>query len=441
MTPHTSSILKPALLALVGSPLLAVNSFGFAEVARGALTLDTELRLTYDSYFIGADIPGDDDYFASLRPTLRYVRRAGLAEITGDVGVAIMRYDTHDRYDSEDLNAKLRAELPFADGARLSGFVDLTYSEATRVDYDVMDRVRAETYRASINFQYKLGVKTSLTERFSYGNTDRSGYSDQEIITNNLGFVYSDFLHGTSLSLNHGYTSTTSSGLNARNAELDQTSNSFSASLSRPIAGPLRGTVTAGYRILDRAARETDIGQTEIKGAFYSATLSGPFLPPSRFPKVQSSASITYQESESPGINDTGQKTLTGDMSLSWQARERTDVSLSANRSVNLTASDLSVETTRATVAVNQRVGIATSLSASLSYVWRDYSNLDRSDNTLDFTLSGGYQLTRYWSFGASYTYEKNDTSGSDSPIFSYRRMRATDYDRHLASVFVRNLF
>ena len=437
------TLLKSALVALLGSAVAVTEGFAFAEVARGALTLETQASLTYDSYFIGATTVGDDDYYATLRPTLRWVRRAGIAELSASAGVAVIRYDTYDRFDSEDLQAAFRAELPFVDGSRMSGFFDVSYSESTVVDYDVMDRVPTESIRASLLLDYQLGVKTSLTERFSYQKSDRSLYSDQEILTNNLSFVYSDFLHGTSLRLGHEFIRTTSSGINLLNADLDQTSHSVYSSLSRPLYGPLRGEVTYGYRVLDRSAQENFIGQTESKGGYFGVTLSGPFLPPSRFPKVQSSASLSYREAPSLGINDTGQRTLTGDARLAWQARERTSISLAAGRTVDLTANDLSVENTRVSASVEENIGIATTVNASLSYNWRKYRGFDRDDRTLNATLSANYQLTRYWSAGASYMYQDNESEGRDIIVTQnpFYRARPASYERHVVSVYVRNVF
>jgi Putative beta-barrel porin 2 len=440
VTTSNRKLLHAAALAALATTA-TTRSFGFAEVARGALTLETEGRLTYDSYFIGADNPNDDDYYLTLRPELHYDRKAGLGEISGFAGVSLMRYDKNTRYDSENFSAGIMAQLPADSGARLTGELNLGYTESTVVNFDVLDRIPTKAFHASLNARYQLGLKTSFADTLTYSQSHRKGYSDQDVFGNDLSFIYADFLRGTTLRLTHGYDRTTSSGENYLGAELDQTANSLSATLSRPILGPVIGQATYGYRVLKRSARENTIGQTKIKGAFFSLGLHGPFLPPSRFPKLESSASFTYQESPNPGINDVGQKTLTGDIRLAWQARERTRISTNATRTVDLSATDLSVENTIVGISVDQKVGIATTLGARVGYTWRSYRGVEREDETLDASVDARYQITKYWSAGASYTYQDNSTNAENLNSIPVYRMRALDFSRHLVSVYVTNVF
>lgn len=441
VTYRKSTVLTSALVAAlaISAP---VSSYGFTEFARGALTLETEARLTYDSFIIGAPKFGDDDFYARVHPELKYSRRAGLAQINAFAGVSVIRYNTYDQWDSEDFSAGLTTELPLAEGSRLSGNFDVGYTEATVVDYDVLDRVRQKTLSANANFSYRLGLKTSLNEAFDYTDTTRgSSYSDQETFGNNLSFVYSDFLDGTTFRLSHGYSRTTTSGENFLGSGLDQTSNSLSAGLTHPIVGPLIGDVVYGYRMLDRSAHENLAGQDEINGSFFSINIRGPFLPPRMFPKVQSGLSLTYSNSRSPGINDTGSKTLTGNMHLSWDARERTKFTLSMDRSVSLSANDLSVEITRYSFGVTEAVGLKVSLNAQTSYTSRKYRNLGRKDGTIEAALNANYQMNKYWNAGAGYTYQNNDTNSETNTGLQAYRMRAFDYERHTVSVYVRNTF
>lgn len=418
-----------------------VDCFGFAEVARGAVTLETQATGTYDSYFIGTrNLSSKDDYYLTLNPELRYTRKAGLAELEAFGGVSIFRYDRNTEYDTENFNAGLRSSLPVVEGSRLSGSVNLSYNESTVIDYDVMDRIPTKSFGGALSLSYELGLKTSLIESFNYNRSNRKLYSDQELYGNQFSFQYRDFLGETSLRLTHGYDRTTSSGVNTLAAKLDQEANSLSATLSRPIVGKLVGEATYGYRILNRSAQESIDGQTKQKGSFFSLGLRGPFLPPSRFPKVESSASLTYQEARNPGINDLGQKTLTGDMNVSWQARERTKLTLNASRSVDLSPNDLSVENTRVSFAVAQSVGNFTTLNGRVGYIWRNYRGIDRKDDTFNASLDGRYAITKYWSAGASYSYE--DNNGRGNPIYlPINRLHAQDFSRHVISVFVTNVF
>ncbi len=68
----------------------------------------------------------------------------------------------------------------------------------------------------------------------------------------------------------------------------------------------------------------------------FTLTLNGPFLPAQYFPKVTSQLSLSYQDTATPGINDTATKELTGSLALGWQARPATRVSFTANRNQGL---------------------------------------------------------------------------------------------------------
>lgn len=432
-----------ALLAACAAALLPSSARAFTEFARGAVTLETEARLTYDSYFIGATKLGDDDYYATLTPQLKYARKAGLAEINAFAGLSLNRYDTYKQFNSEEFSAGFRSQLPVGAGSRISGDVNIGYNESTVIDYTVLDRIPTKSLFGSLNLRYQTGLKTSLADSLTYSDTSRHGaYSDQEAFGNNLSFTYGDFLEGTALSISHGYARTTSSGENALGAKLDQTSNSLSATLTRPIVGKLMGDATYGYRILHRSALENVVGQSRSSGSFFNVSLRGPFLSPIRFPKLESSASIAYEESRSPGINDLGQKTLTGDVRLSWDARERTRLSIRGSRTVDLAATDLSVENTDVAFTVSESIGLATHLDGQIGYTWRSFRGVSRDDHTLTASLTGRYSISRFWSAGAGYTYQKNDTS-SNSPqaILALYRLRAADYERHVVSVFATNVF
>ncbi len=424
----------PLATGLALATLASSNLHGFAEIARGALILDTQASLSYDSYFIGATKIGDDDYIASLRPTLRYTRRAGLAPIDLRAGVNIQRYDTYDNYDSENFFAAFSTKIPTPEGARTTGDISLAYTESTDVDQLVNDRISSKNTSLSFTGQYQSSLKTNITESASYSIADRTGYSEQKTFTNNLGFLYSGFLGETNFGMNHQFTDNKSTGGDLQTVGLDQQSHSVSATLSRPLWGPVRGGVTYGYRWLDRSAQETTIGQTSQNGGYFSINLNGPFLPPAKFPKVKTNASLAYQESTTPGINDTGGKTLTGDISASWTARERTDLSISLNRSIELSASNLSVETTSATFGVTQRLGNFTGVNASVSQNWNKFRGTNREDSIFRGTLGATRSIGRNWSLGTSYTYEKNNTD-ADPAAQSTLRFARGDYERHLVSI------
>jgi len=423
----------------------ASASYGFGEFERGSLLLETTAMATYDSYFIGAPTsqgqnPGSDYYF-SLHPNLKYDRKAGLGEISGYAGVDILRYDKNTNFDAENVSAAINVKLPDT-GSPLSGSVSLSYVESEEVDFNVLDRVKQKVTNVGANFNYQLGLKMALSEAFNFTHVDRQDFSDQTMFHNAISYRYNNFLEETSLRITETFDRTKSNGDNIRGVELDQTSNSISAGLTRHIIGPIDGEAVYGYRFLQRNPNETLEHRRNFDGAFYSFNLHGPFLPPRLFPKVETSASITYEQSQNPGINDVGDRTVTGEIRASWQAREQTKLGFMLNRAVELTATDLTVDTTNLRFNVSENVGYDTTISGNAGYTWRTYPNTDRSDDTFLSDVNLTHHFNKYWSAGMSYQYQNNKTHGSLSQQYigafghNYH-----DFSRNVINVFVTNVF
>ena len=427
----------PLALTLALASGVTTPAFGLVEIARGLVLLQTTGSVTYDSYFLGT-VDNAPDYIYTVAPALLYTRHAGRAQMSLSAGMAFNWYDRNTEYDSEDLRASASIELPTVDGARFTGEASASYSEETVVDFFLNDRVPTKTTSAGFVLKYRPGLKIGVAEIFRYSNTERDIYSSQDFINNNLSFTYYDFLEKTNLSFEHGLTLTSSSGDNIRGAELDQTSNSFSLTLARPVYGEVMGGISYGHNILTRSADETSAGQTRSSSNFVSLTLDGPFLPPRRFPKLKSSASLSYQQSNSLGINDTGGKFLAGSLSLSWNARERTSFNIGAARSLDLTANDFSVENTRVSAGFAQQIGLSTSLTGSVGYGWSTFRGSSRTDNTLNASLGLSRGFNKHLSAGVNYTYmlNQNDSAGVQTTRFAPR-----DFERHTVNAFISTTF
>jgi outer membrane protein assembly factor BamA len=424
------------LLALV--PGAVSTCFGFAEIARGALLLQTTGSVTYDSYFLGS-LDNDPDVIYTVFPSLRYSRKAGRASIATSAGIAFNRYDKNTDVDSDDLRADITIGFPTAPGSRLDGNFNASYNEATTVDYFLNDRVATKTFAGALAFNYQLATRVNISEALRYSSTERKSYSDQDMLGNTLEVRYSDFLRGTDLVVTHGYTYTKSSGDNFDNVALDQYANDISLGLSRPVYGKVVGTLSYGYTLLHRSSEESVYGDTSSSSSYVSLSLDGPFLPARRFPKLTSSASLSYRQPAMAGVNDSGGKFLSGNMRLAWAARERTNLHIDANRSLNLTANDYSIESTRVSGGFDERIGRSTTLSGSAGYNWTDTRGTDRSDSRLDAGLSLSRSFNKYFSASLGYTYEQNDTTSTetDEPTPQFGRFAPRDYDRHTATASV----
>jgi len=196
-----------------------------------------------------------------------------------------------------------------------------------------------------------------------------------------------------------------------------------------------------GYMIMHRSAKETDPlitdnRTTDDRSSSISLNITGPLLPPERFPKVESSASISYQQSASRGINDSGNKSVVGDARLAWNARERTRLSLGVSRSQTLGSNNFSVANTAINAGVTENIGLATKLSGTASYTWRTYRGINRNDNVLDAGVALQHSLTQHWSVGGNYTFQNNNTNAPSSS-FQASRFRLENYTRHVVSLTI----
>ena len=424
------------------------KALALVELPSGTISLNTILTGTYDSYFIGTR-DHDPDYYAVLSPQLSYAHNVGPTNLRAYAGVSINRYNTNSRYDSEDLSAGISSRFPVVEGSRLSGGLGTSYAESTQIDQIVNDRVATKTYQVNLDSSYRTGLKTTLSDGINYARNQRKIYGNQTIWSNTLGFSYADFLEDTNLNLSHVYTRTKSSAGNYASyvydpelignipdAPLDQTANSFNVGVAHPLYGKIIGEAIYGYMIMHRSAAETANHNTDEKSSSISLNVTGPLLPPERFPKVESSASISYQQSTSQGINDTGGKNVVGNVHLSWNARERTRLTIGATRSQSLGTNNFSVVTTGANFGVTESIGLATSLSGGTSYTWSSYRGSSRHDTEFEGTLALNHSLTKHWSLGANYVFQDHATDAPPTD-FQAARYQLGDYTRHVVSLSI----
>jgi hypothetical protein len=419
----------------------------------GDIVLNTALTGTYDSYFIGT-YDHKPDYYATFDPVLSYQHNIGPTNLRTYVGLAVNRYDRNSRFDSEDVSAGINTNLPVAEGSRLSGRFGASYIESTQIDQILNDRVAMKSLQFDFGAAYRTGLKTTLSDSAGYTRNERKVYGNQTIGSNHLTFSYADFLEDTNLNLSHTYTRTKSSAGNYSqyvydptlignipDVPLDQTANSFDLGVAHPIYGRIIGEVVYGYMIMHRAAKETDPlvtdnRTTDERSSSISLNITGPLLPPERFPKVESSASISYQQSASQGINDSGGKTVVGQASLAWNARERTRLSLGASRSQTLGSNNFTVASNGINAGVTENIGLSTKLSGNASYTWRTYRGINRNDNVLEASVSLQHALNQHWSIGGNYLFQNNNTN-APSGSFQASRFRLENYTRHVVSLTV----
>jgi hypothetical protein len=427
--------MKTTHLLVIFVALISTGStvFGFAEFARGEVVLSTTARAAYDSRVFGGLNP-EDDYIFTLDPRLIYRREAGQIKLEAEAGLRFNRYLDFKELDSEDLVTSLKLRLPPGGPSLASGRFESRYDEHTDVDYDVNTRIREKTFANYLDADIPLGLKTALLLGGSYRKDQRNQFSDRDTWDGTAGFRYQNFLGGAAFDVKYRHLSVESSGDNEFGIPLDQSSDIYSATFSRPVYHDVRGSVTYGYRILNRSAAEVMSGLEErSEGSLFALKLDGPFLPQTLFPKVDTSLTLGYQKNESPGINDTSSSRFIGLLHIGWHARERTQIFLDARRATELSVNDLTVVTTGASLGVRQSIGNFTTTSASIGYEERDYEvigPLARQDNVFTAQASANYKITSAWSAAAHYRLRQAESDFS-----------LADYSRHFASVELTYIF
>jgi Putative beta-barrel porin 2 len=412
---------------IIGSLSILLPTIAGASIplGRGEISLGASASATYDSNLSGRRDAGDD-YYGTFAPRISYARRAGKIEADANASISIQRYLDHKEFDSENVSADVSLHLSPKSFQNISGSLTASYVESYSADIDVNARIKSAGTTVSAQSGLVTGPRTSFSVNGNYSNFDRVGASDQETLAGGGSFSYKGFLDDTTLSLIYGYTQALSSGQNLLGASLDQTSHSFSVALSRALYREVNGQISYGYRILNRSASETASNQTSQKGSFITASVDGPFLPRRMFPKIKSHAAISYQDAQTPGINDTGNKEISGDIGLNWDARPSTTVSVSATRSQRLSTSDLTVVSSGVNTKINQQFRHNLTGSFGAAYNWESYRGITRKDHILALDSGLNYSFGRSWTSTASYIY----TANSSNAVIS-------DFTRHVVAINV----
>lgn len=410
----------------IAAGLALTSAIAHAQIVlgRGELSATIDATATYDSNVFGSH-NAVSDYTGSLTPRIFYVRKAGYLEADANAGISILRFDEQTQLNSNNLDLHASVHTNSEEVRNFTGSLAASYVESSDVNQDINTRVRNKTALFDGHGTLVTGARTNLVVGATYTDSKHDIGSNQQYFTSSALWNYRDFFYDNSLSLSGEYDRLTTSGNNVLATPLDQTSYVFSVGLNRTLVSEaFRIGVTYGYRITERSQAETPGRDPREGGSVFTLTLNGPFLPEKYFPKIKSEFSLSYQDSATPGINDTGTKELTGSMSLSWQARDTTRVSLSANRSQRLSVDDLSVVTTSVQFGVSQDFRYNLSGSLGAGYTWSTFPSVGRKDETASFNAGLKYHIGRSWD--ANFSYNLNSTKST---------LVASTFDRNVVSL------
>ncbi|MEO6875753.1 MAG: outer membrane beta-barrel protein [Opitutaceae bacterium] len=411
-------------LQLAGFLLCALPVSAAIPVGRGEIGVGLTAAETYDSNLYGNPTSAGD-YYASFTPALTYARNAAVLKVTAGANLSFLRYAKQTQLNADNPGANFNVRYDTGEDTRLSGAVGGSYFEGSDVNPDLNTRVRTKSTTFTAQGSLVTGPRTDVSANGNYNNVVRSVGSDQRALNSGLLFHYNGFLGGYNLRLSGDYDRTTTSGDNALNAPIDQTSYQTQVGLERRFESDLHIWFGYGFRILDRSAAETASGNTQMTTPVFTLSLDGPILPQKYFPKVKSSIVLDYSNSATPGINDNGDsKVFTGRLNFDWQAREFTTVGLAFVRSQRLSANDLSVVSSSVQLSLTQRLRYNLNGTLTAAYDWEKYRNVDRADRIFSVTAGLDYSFAERWTAGLAL--RANQTTSN---------LAGSDYDRYVTTV------
>ena len=436
MKKFVSSVRLAAVL-----PVLAHTAWSVTEwqLGRGAVTAQISGSSTYDSNIQTAS-NGDSDLFFSLSPTVSYRRTDSLITSEATIRAGVDRYVNETRFDGENYNGTYSLSMPSSE-ERSYGFNFRTgYDEGASPDASLNSRVLSKTFSTSLSGNVTLNRVHDLQASANYSQTTRDQGNNQDIFDYGPSYSYrfdSGMTAGASYRHSITQSEAATSSAAPANPSLDQVSDSVALNVTRPLYGDLTGRASLGYRWLDRGDRENTVGLEDSDGYTMSIGLSGQFLPRKYFPKTTGFFNIGYEDSQSPGLNDDSPRRLIGSLSLTWEARDTTSVSLAFSRSQGLTATDETAVDNSVNLSVSQAVGHFVTCNFDVGYTQSEFDdsgfasvNTQRSDDVYTAGIGIAYQINLSWSAGFNYRF-----------VNSQSTLETGSYDRHTVKLSATYVF
>jgi hypothetical protein len=389
---HIHKIVRSILLSTL--LLLGLNQacYGFAEIYRGALTLDLEGRIIYDSNVLGNGLgdAGDlSDVLFSLRPMLRYERDVGRSDINAWFGLDFSRYRDFTDINFNDFDVGFTIDAPTAQGSKFTGNLDFRYYQDTGSNQSLLRYVQTQRFNLNFNGSYMIGAKTSLRFGAGYQISD-----PKDILEDEEGNPPREFASSTYYNITLGV------GYNLRSIN----------------------TLFLDYR--HRVSQSDDEGDIRTGRDYVSDAL---FLGISRplGGKLHGSASIGYETTDDRDAIDVDTDRWILNANLSWTPREKTRFGLQVGRQLNISGNNAGYYNTTVTVTATQDIGQRWSLDGRLGYSWYDYEDdlFDRDSQVLNFRAGLTYSYNSRLSGGVDYEYRD---SSSDNPLGEYTRNRVS---------------
>jgi hypothetical protein len=392
------------------------------QVGNGAFQLDTSLAGIYDSN-LRDSASGISDFSLNFQPTLRYRSIGSRFNTEAYVGERFRRYLDHSSFNSDDVDSRLNWHMSRVDGHTTAAELAVGYVENTEAVVEVNDLVRTKTFFANASGEVLMAGRNLFSAGLSYRDSQRSIGSNQTGSEGRLGYSYVGFTDGSALSFNYSHQQNKSTENTTGATSIDQKADTGTVAFSHPLYADLIGSVTYGYRWLDRGEQEKLLGLPNRRGSLYSLNLEGPFLPRKYFPKTTGTFRVSYEQAAVPGLNDSSNKRLVGQIDLTWTARERTTLRYFASRSQDLTINDNTVVNESTGLTLTQGIGSFINTDFTVRYTNANYVNLIRTDDRYEARAGATYKINRLWSSALYYSF-----------LHSTSNATVANFDRHVVS-------
>lgn len=283
----------------------APSGWSFVALGHGRLIGSATLRADYDSniYVSNSEV---DDLIGTATGEIRYVKQPGIVTFEAATGLSAIGFV--DNSDQNGVEPFVQAEVGYNPSDKTKARGLLSYRRVTMANESVNDRTKSN------DFLFDGTVEHLTTEK--------------------LGFRFvGNYQHSTSLTT--GYSDTERGSIGLHGVHL------YSPKL-KLLAGVTAGTADSGGESGRRAIDGSDVR--------YTVGAEGEFAP-----KVTGEVNVGYAHREIDGVGGGSTGTLYLLSRVSWQASEKTTLSLVASSDFGVSAADQSVKTTRFAVELSQR--------------------------------------------------------------------------------------
>jgi hypothetical protein len=392
-------------------------------VGNGLLNVQAETAFNYSSN-LQARSDGAAASYLDLHPSLAYERSGAAVKTTGSAGVTFERRLSGWVPDQTLYQGSLNLTADHTLWPSSSLRAHATYAEGYVDDLNVNARVLNRNTDLGANGDWSLGSRSKASFTTGYRLTDSERYTQQEVW--NAGTTLSIMLpQDRSIFTEFNHQETSSSARFPGGARLAQQVWNYAFGVAQTFSSGTKVSVAAGYMDLHRSAEETRNGFPGQSGPTVKATVEGPFLPPSRFPKMSSRISLNYGYGQTPGLNDRGGSQFTGEAAVGWNARPFTRLELLAVRTRSLTVDALTAESTLLSASVTQTVGGSLTLATYAGYQWLTLRGTNRETEAVTAGLNADQKLGSRGRWFARLSYSFRDaTSTEKASVFSQHTFR-----------------